>query len=160
MCLRILEGSIFDSSSDYLVHQCNCMSERSAHLAADVFRRYPWADVYTGRATKDTPGTIKICGNGEDQRFVINLFGQVYPGASKFDTGEDTYEKRRVYFRQGLMSIFQQVPSESELVFPWKIGCGAAGADWSDYLGILSDFSFHARREKLVTINVMKHEKG
>jgi len=99
--LHEIEGDLFESPEKYIVHQCNCVTTRAAHLAYHMFKRFPYSDVYTPRhgfgdqhhadllmenidanpqtaamlRQEDVPGNILIRGNGEDQRYVIALLG-------------------------------------------------------------------------------------
>ena len=141
MTIEIIEGSLFDATTKYIAHQTNCMSKRSAHLAATMFAQFPYADVYTNRKMPDVPGTICIRGNGQDQRFVINMFGQVYPGSPKFpDSTLDGSRARVKYFFKCLKAIHDMEDLES-IAFPYKVGCGAAGGDWTKYLNLLEKFA-------------------
>lgn len=139
--LEIVTGDIFDSKEKYLCHQCNCVTNRAAHLAKDVFARYPYADVYTGRTNPDKPGTIIVKGDGQDQRYVIACLGQYYPGKSKYPYSTlDGIEVRQKYFYQCLLRI-AQLPDLESIAFPWRIGCGAAGGAWDIYLGNITNFA-------------------
>lgn len=139
--IEIVTGDIFDSKEKYLCHQCNCVTNKAAHLAKDVFARYPYADIYTGRTNPDKPGTIIVKGNGQDQRYVIACLGQYYPGKSKYPYSTlDGIEIRQKYFYQCLLRI-AQLPDLESIAFPWRIGCGAAGGVWENYLGNITNFA-------------------
>jgi hypothetical protein len=139
--IEIVTGDIFDAKEKYLCHQCNCVTNRSAHMAKDVFTKYPYADIYTARTEPDKAGTIIVCGNGQDQRFVINLLGQHYPGKPKYPESKlDGTLVREKYFHQCLLRI-AKISNLESLAFPWKIGCGAANGDWNHYLGTLTNFA-------------------
>lgn len=154
--LKVIDGNLFDTKAKYLVHQANCCSTRAAHLAYDVFKRYPYADVYSPRAddilknsildpeaaySKDQPGNIIIRGNGKDQRYVIALLGQYYPGRSRYKDSElDGLKARQSYFHQGLWKI-AQIDELDSVALPWTIGCGAAAGDWNVYYKIIKNFA-------------------
>lgn len=133
---NLVEGDLFDANETYLVHQCNCVTNRSAHLAQAVFEKYPYADVYTGRQNHDTPGTILVRGNGKDRRFVVAMLGQYYPGFSRFP-GKDGYGARLSYFKCCLNDMTKL---KGDFAFPWRIGCGAAGGKWEEYWEALIRF--------------------
>lgn len=142
--IEIVTGSIFDAKEKYLLHQCNCVTKKAAHLSKDVFSKYAWADVYARRYAEnliDTPGKIIVRGNGLDQRYVINLLGQYYPGKPKFPTSAlDGTKVREKYFHECLLRVAKIQDLES-VAFPWRIGCGAAGGDWEHYLAIITNFA-------------------
>ena len=78
-----LHDDICDSTTEYIVHQTNCVSRTAGGLARTLFHRYPYADCYAHRQTRSTPGTVNIRGNGTDTRYIVNLHGQIYPGAPR-----------------------------------------------------------------------------
>jgi hypothetical protein len=126
----VIEGDIFtcpQGPNQYLVHQCNCVTRRPAHLSWDVFKRYPKANIYAPRAKGapiSIPGTLVVAAP------IINLLGQFAPGKSR--QRNDTYEKRFAWFQEGLANL-DHIPNVQMLSFPWGIGCGAAGGKWADY---------------------------
>jgi len=154
--LKVVKGDLFDTQAKYLCHQCNCVTSSAAHLAWHVFKRYPYADVYSPRKetilqnsidepqviwSKDTPGDIIIRGNGEDQRYVVAILGQYYPGTPRYPNDElDGTIARQKYFHQALWKLVQ-VEDLHSVAFPWGIGCGAAGGDWNVYYKIIGNFA-------------------
>jgi O-acetyl-ADP-ribose deacetylase (regulator of RNase III) len=156
--IEIITGDIFDSKEKYLCHQCNCVTNKAAHLSKDVFTKYPYADAYSGRVEPDKPGTIQVKGNGQDQRYVINMFGQYYPGKSKYPYSNlDGIEIRRKYFYKCLLRIAKLSELES-LAFPWRIGCGAAGGDWAHYLGTLTNFANYVETTQGAKVLIYRRE--
>jgi len=136
----IVDGDLFEATQKYICHQCNCVTNKAAHLAFHMFNRFPYADVYSKRVTHSQPGTIEIRGNGQDQRFVVALFGQLYPGSPKYPNSDrDGFVARRNHFKSCLTQL-AQVPDLQSVAFPWSIGCGAAGGDWDEYLKMINDF--------------------
>jgi|SRR6185369_1222853 hypothetical protein len=156
--IEIVTGDLFDAKEKYLCHQCNCVTNRAAHLAKDVFARYPYADVYTGRTTHDKPGTIIVKGNGQDQRYVIALLGQYYPGKSKYPNSTlDGILTRQNYFYKCLLRI-AQLPNLESVAFPWRIGCGAAGGIWENYLGNITNFANHIESTQGAKVVIYQRE--
>lgn len=139
--MRTETGNLLEAKEKYIAHQCNCVTNRAAHLADAVFRRFPHANVYRDRqysGRRDMPGTIDVRGDESiNQRLVINMFAQLYPGYSKYPN--DSYEKRREWFRQCLDKI-KQISGLESIAFPEGIGCGAAGASWPEYRDLLEQF--------------------
>jgi len=136
--LKEVVGSLFDSKETFICHQCNCVTNKSAHLSKDMFTTYPYADVYTAREEPTEPGTVELRGNGSDERFVVNMFGQYYPGRSKYRTGKDTLTVRQGYFRRCLEAMKDL---KGSFAFPCRIGCGAAGGDWEVYRKMIEEFA-------------------
>lgn len=156
--IEIVTGNIFEAKDKYLCHQCNCVTDRAAHLAKDVFTKYPFADIYTGRTSPNKPGTIDIKGNGQDQRYVINLLGQYYPGKSKYPNSTlDGLAIREKYFYRCLLRV-AQIPNLESIVFPWRIGCGAAGGIWEHYLGTLTNFASYVEETQGAKVIIYQRE--
>lgn len=140
-----------ESKEKYLCHQCNCLTDHAAGIAHTIFTRFSYSDIYSLRRNVQydpknlipgqEPGKIIVCGNGSDQRYVINMFGQLYPGHPKFaDSKIDGFQARRGYFRECLQSI-ATIPNLESVAFPWRIGCGIAGGEWDEYLSDLNKFA-------------------
>ena len=127
--IEFKNGDITQSSEKYIVHQCNCISNYSLGLAKTIFEKFPYAECYINREKNDIAGTIQIKGNGLDQRYIINLFGQFSPGKPKKN---ETNFQRLKYFKRCLFEI-SKIPDLESVAFPKNIGCGLAGGNWDDY---------------------------
>lgn len=140
----------------YLCHQTNCVTNRAAHLAKDVFKAFPYADIYTDREEPDHPGSIIVRGNGTEHRFVINMLGQVYPGAPRYpDSSIDGHSAREKYFHRCLHEISKITNLES-IAFPWCIGCGAAGGSWNAYHDLIARFTDYVEKQQNVKVSIYK----
>jgi len=131
--IREIKGDLLESKAQYIVHQSNCVTAHAKHLALSIFRKFPHADIYSPRKEGkycDKPGEIIIRGNGDDQRYVIAILGQFYPGKSRY--GNDTPNMRLMWFKRGLSKI-EKIEGLTSVAFPARIGCGAAGGDWKKY---------------------------
>jgi hypothetical protein len=59
--VKIENQPLQNSMDDYIVHQCNCVTNRAEGLAKALFTLYPNANTYANRQKgDDKPGTIKI----------------------------------------------------------------------------------------------------
>ena len=92
----VIGGNLLDATEKYLCHQCNCVTKKSKHLSKTVFTRFPHANIYSRRQFPSSPGTIVLKGDGKEERFIINLLGQYYPGKGKFKN--DSAQIRFGYF--------------------------------------------------------------
>lgn len=155
--IEIVTGDLFEATEKYLVHQCNCVTNKAAHLAFDMFEKFPHSDIYTARTEPDKPGHIIVRGNGKDQRYVVAILGQYYPGRPKYPKSTlDGIPAREKYFYHGLLRL-AQVPDLESIAFPWRIGCGAAGGDWDRYLGKITNFAQYVG-EKGVKVRIYRRE--
>lgn len=155
--LEIITGSLFDATEKYICHQCNCVTNKAAHLAFDMFEKFPHSNIYAPRTSPDKPGHIIIKGNGQDERYVIALLGQYYPGKSKYPLSTlDGVPAREKYFYHSLLRL-SKVPDLESIAFPWRIGCGAAGGDWEHYLEMITNFANYVG-EKGVDVKIYRRE--
>jgi hypothetical protein len=145
--VSLIEGNLLDCKEMFMIHQCNCITMKGAHLSGDVFARFPYADIYAERADRakhagggrDVPGTIIVRGDlSKNQRLIINMLAQYYPGKSRF--GTDTFALRQQWFQSCLVEI-AKLANLSSLAFPYNIGCGAAGGHWPTYQKMLMKFA-------------------
>lgn len=142
--LTHINGDLLEATEDYIVHQCNCVTNHSKHLAKSVFDAFPYANTYKTRSkdikTHHTPGTIDIMGDGNNKRFIINAYAQYYPSTSKYSN--DTSKNRLQWFKECLQKIGQiKNIRKKTIAFPLNIGCGSAGGNWNEYYEIIKDFA-------------------
>ena len=131
--LSVIEGNIMDSKADVIGQQCNCVTMGKAKgLAAQIFARFPYADVYKDRTehNRAVAGTWSLHGNGKEERYVLNIYGQYYPGESKYNS--DSEDLRLGWFQKALTSFLKAHPNRT-LALPHGIGCGMAGGSWGLY---------------------------
>lgn len=134
--ITIIEANILTAQTKYIAHQTNCISKSSAGVAKCIFTKFPYADTYKNRLKADKLGTIKIMGDGKEQRYVINMNAQVYPGPSNKDNSGERLEA----FDKCLSHI-ADIPELESIAFPFNIGCGLAGGNWEHYLIVLEKFA-------------------
>jgi O-acetyl-ADP-ribose deacetylase (regulator of RNase III) len=142
MPAAVADGNLLDAPDQFIAHQCNCVTGHAAGLAAALFSRFPHADVYSGRAAHDVPGTIRVRGgDGTADRPVIAIFGQVYPGKPRYPNSEtDGADARERHFAAAL-GLIAGIPGITSVAFPWEIGCGMAGGNWTRYRAIIDRFA-------------------
>lgn len=141
--IEIIQGDLLEAPEQYILHQTNCLSNGDASgLAYYLFKKFPYADCYSDRQEPSVPGTIDIRGNGLDQRYVINLHGQYYPGNIRYPLSiQDGIEARQKYFYKGLNKI-AKIENLQSIAIPFRVSCGIAGGDWEGYyLGVLNNFA-------------------
>jgi hypothetical protein len=94
--LEVKDGDLLAAPEQWLAHQCNCITRHAAHLARDVFNKFPYANIYSNRATgTNILGNVVVSG-GQGRRLVLALLGQLRPGRSQ-GSGDD-YETRYKFF--------------------------------------------------------------
>lgn len=143
MKVKIVQGDLLEATEDYIAHQCNCVTIQSKHIAQQIFDKYPYSNTYRLRTvekkTHNIPGTIDIMGNGIEDRYVINVYSQLYPSYPKYVN--DSKKTREVWFKSCLDIIGEKISSQETLAMPYKIGCGSASGNWDTYLNMIKEFS-------------------
>lgn len=164
--IKVITGDLLEAKEKYIVHQTNCVTTQGGGLAKFLFKKFPYADIYTTRTKedcdlatlRDKPGSITVSGNGQDERFIIHLMGQLYPGGFWDDMPEDSEEMRHKFFHRGLNNI-ARIPNLDSIAFPFKIGCGIAGGDWDWYLGELNNFANYVSRSQKANVVIYQREE-
>lgn len=138
--LTVIEGNILSAKEEYIAHQCNCVTTHALGLAKIIFEKWSYADCYMIRWSHDKPGTIEVRGNGKENRFIVNMFGQFNPGKPyNPDDPVDGYQARKKFFIDCMKQIGELKPKSVAL--PWGIGCGLAGGDWTFYKKVVDKFA-------------------
>jgi O-acetyl-ADP-ribose deacetylase (regulator of RNase III) len=138
--LKVVTGNILSSQEQYIAHQCNCVTTYAKGLADIIFKKWSHADCYAIRWENDKPGTIEIRGDGQESRFIINMFGQFNPGKPlRDDDPFDGIQARKGYFIECMKRVAELKPRS--VAMPWQIGCGLAGGDWNFYNKVIDKFA-------------------
>lgn len=147
--IEYVEGNLLDSEEQFIAHQTNCRSSNgiAAGIAKQIFTKYPYSNVYFNN-NEDKLGIIQIMGNGDDQRYIINMFAQKFPG-KHWSLGEDTEANRKIYFYNCLKQIYSITDIQS-VAFPDHIGCGLAGGDWEWYHKTIKEFAEHTKIKTVI----------
>jgi len=159
-------GDLLTCTADFIVQQCNCLTVNSHGLAQSIAAKFPDADTYALRRAvrnknlaiaedRGKPGTISI------HKHVINMYAQWRPGPIKspyftrypeYKEEPESAEMRQKWFKRCLQEISLLFPQSLTLAFPFKIGCGLAGGNWTVYKKMLEKFALENPRFKVVII--------
>ncbi len=154
MPIQIVNGDLLSSKSQYIVQQ-TCCTALTAHGLSDIIAKtWPTINPYACRKrlfrnwatvdTRDCPGTIKVYQNSEGPS-VICAFAQYthgkpgkYEDPAKQSVVDDA-TSRLLYFKQCLDHISALNPTS--VSFPFRIGCGLAGGNWTLYSAALESWA-------------------
>ena len=153
---KIIDGNILNATEQYVAHQCNCKTRTNASgVAAAIFAAWPWSEVYLNRTEDGTLGSISVHGNGENERFVINMYAQKYPG------GPTRYESKQ--FRLNAFTVcleeIMKIEGLKSIALPHGVGCGLAGGDWGEYELLLVRFH-QGFKDENVDVTLYHHHGG
>jgi len=165
--LKIIQGNILESKCKYICHQCNALTSSSAGLANAIFFKYPHSNIYSARKNKqrnELPlkgqemGKIIVCGNGNGQRYVINMMCQFYPGKTLEKYGNIDGPQARLNYFNSCLNKIALIPNLESVAFPYKIGCNLGGGDWNKYYKMLKNFSIYIKKSDNVSVLIYKKE--
>lgn len=169
--MEVVRGDLLASDCTVLVQQLNCLTTRAHGLSRDIANRFPYADVYARRTPmragvnlakageRPRPGGLEVAlpSKGDTRPIVVGILGQwscstpgrYYANVRVPDaSGPETHVMRACWFRQGLeaLLLWLQARPEPELSvgFPYRIGCGKAGGNWTEYEAMLQRFATRA----------------
>lgn len=151
--MKIVNKSLLKAEEKVILHQTNTKTTRGKGLSKQIFDMYPDANVYKNRHKKSmfsTPGTIQLVKTRNkkgEKRYIINMFGQKYPG--KPNRTDDTSEQREIWFRNCLMRV-SKIKNLKAIALPYRIGCGLAGGNWNNHKKILKTFASDNPQIKVV----------
>ena len=160
-------GDLFESNASIIVHQTNCVTRKPHGISEKIARRWPNANVYAKRqgATPNTahaseegiPGTCVMLPTGTIGTTgpwrIAALMGQVCPGDGQSgywclrygkDFADDTAAARLKHFKAALHDLANQLtdgPFKKTIAFPYRVGCGLAGGQWSLYEPLIQAFA-------------------
>lgn len=172
--MRYVIGDITSPPCGAIAHQCNCVSRgvnAAKGVAQAIFQKFPYADLYALRGRNPDaypePGAVHIAMPPDKTRFnihspeqplVFNLLGQHKPGKPK-QFGFDSPETRARWMKQCLSIVGSEVRvlGIPEIAFPYGMGSGLAGGEWSVYRRLLIDFESNGTAVTLMVLPQFQH---
>jgi len=161
-------GDLLEADEAVIVQQLNCLCVKPHGLSAAITKKFPYADVYGGRKaqgfrnlaiTKDQgiPGEIVLSfpwltleddDKTKKPPIVVGLYGQYdygKPGysARRSTMEQDNYVLRELWFNKALKELREWLIANGvkSVAFPYGIGCGLAGGNWTRYVQLLKQFA-------------------
>jgi hypothetical protein len=143
--ITYIRGDLLNSKEQYIAHQCNCIGTKGYGLSSKIFKKFPGSNVYSNRTSPDIPGTIKVKGR------IINMFAQYSVGKP---TKKETTTMRQKWFSDCLDKI-ALISGITSIAFPWMIGSGLAGGDWTVYSKMLDEFAIRNSTIRVVVYRLL-----
>ena len=154
--INIIDGNIFDSKANFIVHSCNCQGVMGSGVALQVAERFPHVEKeyikYINYCKKnhievlgtaqyvpnevwalimvDTMNNNNVVSFDTNYQYIVNLFGQ-----NTFGEGLHTDLKA---FKRALVDIREKAEKiGATIAMPYKIGSCRGGANWDDVFTII-----------------------
>ncbi len=137
--LKQVYGNILDIKVGIVCHQVNCMLVMGSGIALKIKQKWPVVFTEYKRVMGSVPpqhrlGKCQIVGVGPNQLYVANLFGQFRYGMDKQHTDYNALAMAL----NGLSTWCRNnSPKDFPVYFPYNMGCGRGGGDWSTVSGII-----------------------
>lgn len=163
MSCNLVDGDLLSHACDVIVQQCNCITLKSLGLSKSIAQKLG-VDPYALRRRDSTiktvadvessaePGTVSI--HAGTTAYVACLYAQYAPGTcrKRYQSYErimalrnisESAEIREQWFRQALDALAHQLNQHNlkHVAFPYGIGCGLAGGEWSRYVAMIEQWS-------------------
>lgn len=138
--IKYYDGDIFDSGADIICHQVNCQGVFGKGMTGQIKKMFPPVEktyrIITKQWIDEAGGKTKAL-LGKVSAQPVERNGRWFIIASLY--GQDDYGKGGVYTDyKALENAMQEIrdfvdvrAKEETVAFPYKIGCGNAGGDWS-----------------------------
>ena len=154
--INIIDGNIFDSNANFIIHQVNCQGVMGSGVALQVADRFPHVEReyrkylnYCEKNGREPLGTVQyvptevwaltmvdtmknnnITAYDLDYQYIVNLFGQ-----NTFGEGLHTDLKA---MKKAFADIREKAQSIGATVaMPYRIGSCRGGANWNDVYDII-----------------------
>lgn len=154
--ISIVEGNIFDSNANFIVHQVNCLGIMGSGIASQVEERFPHVGSeyrkYLRNCKKnninalgtvqyvptevwalplvDTMKNDNVTAYDTNYQYIVNLFGQAYIGEG-LQTDLRAVKKALIDIRDKAWNIGATV------AIPWKMSSNRGGANWENVYTII-----------------------
>ena len=154
--IKIIEGNLFNSKANFIVHQTNCQGVMGSGVALQVSEKYPHVEReyrkyinYCNKNNKKILGSVQyvpvdvwalmmidtmknndVSDYDKNYQYIVNLFGQDTIG-----TGIQTDMKA---LKNGLIDIRDKAKKIGATVaMPYKLGSCRGGANWENVYTVI-----------------------
>lgn len=173
--IKIIDGNLFDSNANFIVHQVNCQAVMGSGVAKQVADNFPHVEKeylkYCKHCKKnkkkllgsvqyvpvdswalimcDTMNNDRVDAYDTNYQYIVNLFGQDNFGMGEQHTDLTAMKNCFVDIREKAEKI------GASIAMPYKIGSFRGGADWNDVYKIIQDVFGKSK----VDVEIWKYDK-
>lgn len=142
--MKLIQQDMLALKEGILFHQVNCEGVMGGGIAFALARKFPWLEKEYQQFCQENAngqplsllGKLFVCRVGE-RLYVANVFGQSLTSRGDRQTNYEAVAKS-----------FEQFPSERDRLipvswpyyFPYKMGCGLGGGEWSIYSAMIDHY--------------------
>ena len=149
--VKIIDGNVFDSKAEFIIHQTNCKGVMGSGVAKQVATMYPHVEIeyrkylrYCKKNGIKALGTVQfvpvdswslimvdtmknndVIAYDKEYQYICNLFGQ-----SDYGYDDEQYTNIKA-LKNGFYEIKDKAMKlNAKIAMPYQIGCVRGGADW------------------------------
>lgn len=174
--IKIIDGNLFDSKANFIVHQTNCQGVMGSGVAKQVATLYPHVEVEYRKYLKycqknhikplgtaqyvpseswalimvDTMKNDKVIQYDNNYQYIVNLFGQ----------GDYGYDGKQYTNVKAMKNAFVDIKKKAmeigaSVALPYQIGSCRGGADWNEVYNIIQNVFADE-----VDVEIWRYDKG
>lgn len=139
--MEIVSGNLFDSDSEVMVHQTNCIGLMGSGVAKEVTQRFPevheqYKKLCKDKKPQDLLGTVQFIKQGNI--YIANLFGQLEVNSTWYIGGQVTDYSALI---SGFSEVrkFMEKNGLKRLGIPYLLGCCRGGGKWETVSKIIDN---------------------
>lgn len=153
MTITYLQGDLFKTAADIVIHQCNVTSTGVSGLARAIFQLHPACNTYAHNRTSRYGHADFFAVESVYWKYVGNLYSQYYPGQANhnglmMDSADDRIDSLATCLDE--LQNFMNTNKLHSVALPYLYGCGLAGGDWSRYVTVFKEFAERSDFEILI----------
>ncbi len=141
--VKYFNGDLLQSDCNVICHQVNCRGVMGAGIARTIREKYPqvfsvFRTSYAAGCNK--LGEIDVVYIAEAKRFIVNMYAQYdYKPKGMVHTDYSAFESciRKIKTEVSDYRKYHPEVGKVKIGFPYRIGCGLGGGDWTIVKSIL-----------------------
>lgn len=145
--IHYVNGDLLEDKYTIFCHQVNCCKVMNGGIAKQIREKYP--EVYRVYKNRENPSIGMIDWiTTNDNRVCINMYAQQNYGYGLRYTNYIAFSKCLVELALSLILVSEDVI----VAFPYKIGCGLGGGDWTVISALIEDFAKMIKQDVYIII--------
>lgn len=143
--MKTIQQDMLALKEGILFHQVNCEGVMGSGIAAALAKKFPgleeeyqqFCERHSGGKTPNLLGKVFVF-RVSPSLYVVNVFGQSF--AVRGRSRPTNYEAVATSFESFLAERDQLIQVSWPMYFPYKMGCGLGGGEWSIYAAMIEHY--------------------
>ena len=138
--MRTISGDILDITSGIICQQVNCAGGYGAGLSGKISKKYPKVESayrdFVRNASREELFGMCLPVRVSDSLSIVNIFAE-WDYANAYEQGIVSTDMDKLV--RALERVCNKY-SDEDVYVPYRIGCGLAGGDWSEFCSRCASF--------------------